>query len=498
MPKLMLILADQLYSEIPFENNGEVDFVMLESFELCNRLPYHKYKLTFILTCLRQYKNHLKNNYSNSKIHYFDLDQKQEFPEVLKKLSSDYDTVCHFEIDDKPFASKIDSILQGLDLKIETLPSPKFLLSNSDQKDYYQNHKPKRTLMNDFYIYQRKRLNILVTKDNLPVAGQWSFDEQNRKKLPKTIQPSNPNQSYSSPEYIEVCNSINKFFPDNVGNLPETSWLPTNHVQAKQWLGEFLQTRLALFGDYEDALTNRSEIVFHSALSPLLNNGLITPDQILKELEYYLQSKHSFSIFEPNTNEQLPELINSIEGFIRQIIGWREWIKMMYDNEYNEDLNGYNFFAAKNPLPSYFWKLETNDAELNDNYPLGQVLDKINDYSWSHHIERLMVLSNWMLLNEYDPVECLDWFKCMFVDAYDWVMVPNVIGMGLFADGGIFATKPYVAGGNYLKKMSDYPDSKIWEKIWTDKFWQFLLKHQEYFKTNPRMNMLIQGRLNKM
>jgi deoxyribodipyrimidine photolyase-related protein len=296
-----------------------------------------------------------------------------------------------------------------------------------------------------------------------------------------------------------VSHIITHQFTTNPGKLSNASWLPTTHAESIDWLREFLKERFVLFGDYEDALTDRSNIVFHSAISPMLNNGLLTPKQVLAELENYLNEEYGFSIFDYdlNKNQHSPSFLNSIEGFVRQLIGWREWIRIMYLKEYEIKLSSYNFFKATNPLPPYFWDLNPDDPAIKDNIPLQNVLTKIDSYGWSHHIERLMVLSNWMLLNEYDPIECLDWFKAMYVDAYDWVMVPNVLGMGLFADGGIFATKPYVAGGNYLKKMSDYPDSKKWESIWTDKFWNFLIKHQEYFKTNPRMNMLIQTKLKK-
>jgi deoxyribodipyrimidine photolyase-related protein len=160
----------------------------------------------------------------------------------------------------------------------------------------------------------------------------------------------------------------------------------------------------------------------------------------------------------------------------------------------------YNFFDNRTKLPAYFW--DRGELEkIKFNIPLYNALSNVFDYGYCHHIDRLMVIANWMTLSEYDPMECYNWFMAMFIDSYNWVMVANVMGMGLYADGGIFATKPYVAGGNYLKKMSDYPSGKgesDWEKLWTDKFWYFVLKHEKVFLSNPRMNMLIQAKKNKM
>jgi deoxyribodipyrimidine photolyase-related protein len=237
-------------------------------------------------------------------------------------------------------------------------------------------------------------------------------------------------------------------------------------------------------------------------LSVYMNNGLLTPRQVLQALDDFMRGKFGWGIFNKVYSEISGEEIqkvnlNSIEGFIRQIIGWREWMKGLYDNIYAQDLRQYNFWNNNKSLPDYFYSKSGFDELATSNFPLWQSLQNLYDYSYNHHIERLMIFSNWFMLNEYDPQQCFDWFMEMYIDAYDWVMVGNVIGMGLYADGGIFATKPYICGGNYIKKMSDYPDSKIWDPIWTDLFWQFLLKHKDFFATNPRLNMLIVARLKR-
>jgi deoxyribodipyrimidine photolyase-related protein len=190
-----------------------------------------------------------------------------------------------------------------------------------------------------------------------------------------------------------------------------------------------------------------------------------------------------------------------VEGCVQQLIGWREWIKIMYEFKYDQNFSDLNFFQAQNPLPEYFYypdiihqetlghapiqtpKLLQKDSDgLKSNFPLHQTLLKIHRLALAHHIEQLMILDNWMTLNAYHPKQCYDWFLSQFVDAQEWFMVPNVYGLGLFADGGIYATKPYISGGNYLKKMSDFPADE-WEKIWTDKFWGFIAEHQDFFET---------------
>jgi deoxyribodipyrimidine photolyase-related protein len=320
-----------------------------------------------------------------------------------------------------------------------------------------------------------------LDQDGNSSFGKWSLDEENRKKLPKTELVDDRLKVYNSPHEADVKKAIEVHFADNPCSAGAL-YFPINHSQAWALLEDFGQKYFAKFGDYEDALSARDPFLFHSTISPLLNNGLLTPQEVI---EWTMKQNHI-----PN---------NSREGFIRQVIGWREWVNCLYWHVYDEDITKYNFFDNHTPLPSYFW----DQAELEKikyNTPLYNALTSVFEYGYCHHIERLMVLANWMTLNEYDPMECYKWFMTMFIDSYEWVMVANVFGMGLYADGGIFATKPYVAGGNYLKKMSDYASGKgnqDWEKIWTDKFWYFVLKHEKVFSSNPRMAMLISSRKKK-
>jgi deoxyribodipyrimidine photolyase-related protein len=482
MPSAALILGDQLFenSNLLSSINKEQDVVlMVESKELCARKMYHKQKLSYVLTCMRHYHDALvKQGFD---VHYTKLSADTSIQSELKKISATHRQIHLYEPTEKLFCASLNSFIHTHFDSVTWHENPQFLLTKREFAEYISGVKTKQKRMAQFYTWHRKKTHILMEKDGKPVGYEYSFDDLNRKKLPKTIQVPHQQISFDSDHFSDVCSDIEKYFPSNSGILPATSWLPVTHNQSIDHLHTFFETRLSFFGDYEDAMTTRTPFVFHSVISPMLNNGLLTPQTVIDELLTYLQ----------NHPELVKNHLNSVEGFIRQIIGWREWIKGMYDTQYQEDTSQYNFFHHTKPLPAYFWDEKLLDTgEIAQNIPLKNTLKTVFQYAYCHHIERLMVLGNWMVLQEYDPHECFEWFSCMFVDAYEWVMVPNVYGMGLFADGGIFASKPYIAGGNYIKKMSDYPKGD-WEKVWTDAFWRFLLNHEDFFATQPRLAMLI-------
>lgn len=542
MSTLTIVLADQLFTEHPAldkEVRGESDFVMIESLYEANRKKYHKFKLAFIFSTMREYADYLDSK--DQKVLYFKLGEEQKilekqktkhknqtqnaFKVILTNLikNKGYSKIQITEISDKFFRKMIIEICDSLDVDLEVLYSPMFLYTKAKFNDYLDRKSTKSLIMANFYTSIRQDLGILVDQDNKPIGGKWSFDYENRQKLPKSVEVPKRSIEYQSKHYKDVCETINELFADNPGELLTKSHFGLNHKHAQQALDYFLKSCLENFGTYEDALTTRSEMVFHSALSPYLNCGLLTPRQVLLELAQHLESKYDCSLFKNNqmlesfedsnrgqsknsslkTKHPKLEFLNSVEGFVRQIIGWREWIKGMYDTQYEEDLSQYNFWKNTKDLPEYFyWPTKALDSkdksnetqEFKNNKPLQLALLKTEKLAYNQHTERLMVLANWCQLSEYDPIQVFNWFSEMYVDSAEWVMVPNVLGMGIFADGGIFATKPYVAGGNYIKKMSDYSNSKIWEPIWTDKFWNFLMKHEDYFESNPRLNMLIKSK----
>jgi deoxyribodipyrimidine photolyase-related protein len=272
----------------------------------------------------------------------------------------------------------------------------------------------------------------------------------------------------------EAKKYVNKFFMNNPGSLDHFSY-PINSTDAQKVLDDFLIYRMSNFGAYEDAILKNESILFHSILTPALNIGLLTPTQILQRtLE--LHEQHNFPL-------------NSLEGFIRQIIGWREFMRLMYDQK-GVFLRTNNHFKYSRKIPASFYTGTTGII------PIDQTIKKVLATGYCHHIERLMVLSNFMLLCEFDPEEVYRWFMELFIDAYDWVMVPNVYGMGQYADGGLMTTKPYVSGSSYILKMSDYAKGD-WCELWDALYWRFIYIHRESFAKNIRMSMMV-SLVNKM
>jgi deoxyribodipyrimidine photolyase-related protein len=271
-------------------------------------------------------------------------------------------------------------------------------------------------------------------------------------------------------EFIEEAeNYVQKNYANNYGAVNKNHLFAINFIDTEKWLEEFLQDRFEKFGIYEDAIVVKETVLHHSVLSPMLNIGLIAPQQII-------ESAIAFS----NKNN-IP--LNSLEGFIRQIMGWREFIRIVYEREGSKQRTT-NYWKFNRKIPASFWNGATGIA------PIDITIKKILETGYCHHIERLMVLGNFMLLCEFDPDEVYKWFMEMFIDAYDWVMVPNVYGMTQFADGGLMTTKPYISGSNYLMKMSDYEKGE-WQPIWDGLFWRFMHEHRTFFLSNPRIGILV-------
>jgi deoxyribodipyrimidine photolyase-related protein len=320
--------------------------------------------------------------------------------------------------------------------------------------------------MANFYKTQRIKYNLLIDDDNKPVGGKWSFDSENRKKLPKNIEIPENIIFKETFHTKELKNEVNQKFTENPGDTGDF-WLGTTRKNALESLDHFIKFKLNLFGDYEDAVDQRNNILFHSALSPYINLGLITPSEILLKLK---------SISKETS-------INSLEGYIRQVVGWREFIRGIYQN-YSEELESKNFFNNKRKMKESWYTGNTGIPPLD--YSIKNALK----YGWSHHIERLMILSNIMNLSGINPKEVYRWFMEMFVDSSEWVMTPNVYGMGLFSDGGIFATKPYICGSAYFLKMMDFKKGD-WCHTMDGLYWNFINKNRNFFLKNPRLSMMV-------
>ncbi|MGF1506624.1 MAG: cryptochrome/photolyase family protein, partial [Anaerolineae bacterium] len=337
----------------------------------------------------------------------------------------------------------------------------------------------KRYVMEYFYRDMRRHFNILVDEGGEPAGGAWNYDEQNRKSLPEAVEL--PGVSAFAPDAItrDVMEQV-AALGHTTGSVEGFAYAVT-HTGAQQALATFLDERFRQFGPYEDAMTTRGAFLFHSVLSPYLNVGLLTPLQVVDAaLDAYQDGSAP---------------LNSVEGFVRQIIGWREFIYWQYWRQM-PDLPYKNDWGATRPMPQMFW-----DAQTDMNC-IRHVAERARAHAYTHHIERLMVVTNFCTLAGIKPQAVLEWFMAFYIDAYDWVMQPNVIGMGLNADGGITATKPYISSANYINKMSDYCDGCRFARSkrhgenacpFNFLYWNFLLKHEDRLKSNPRFGPAVYG-----
>jgi deoxyribodipyrimidine photolyase-related protein len=350
-------------------------------------------------------------------------------------------------------------------IKIIELESPGFLSPKNWLSSVFKNSK--NYSQTRFYIAQRKRLNILIGDGGKPNGGKWSFDSENRKKIPKGFPI--PKLSFPRPnKYLKEARLyVEKHFADNPG-ITDDFIYPITHDDAEKWLQNFFKNRFSHFGEYEDAMVRDEPFLFHSLLTPMLNIGLLTPGQVLER---------TFSFVE---NVSIP--MNSLEGFVRQIIGWREFMRAIYSLE-GERERSTNFWNHKRKVPSTLYTGMTGVE------PVDIIIRRLNTHAYAHHIERLMIFGNFMVLCEIDPDEVYKWFMELFIDAYDWVMVPNVYGMSQYADGGLITTKPYISSSNYIRKMSDFPKG-AWCDVWDGLYWRFIHKHRDFFQKNPRMSVM--------
>ncbi|HYO39883.1 MAG TPA: cryptochrome/photolyase family protein [Nocardioidaceae bacterium] len=351
-------------------------------------------------------------------------------------------------------------------VELTVLETPAFLTTHEQIRSMFDGVRQPR--MQHFYEKQRRRLDLLMDGDR-PAGGRWSFDTENRKKLPKDVEV--PELSWPEPtrHVEEALTWVREEFPDNPGDLDAFVW-PTTHEQAEAWLDQFLTERFASFGPYEDAIAADEPWLFHSAISPAMNVGLLDPRMVVDRAVRHAEEH----------DVDLP----SVEGFVRQVIGWREYMRATYV-VHGRGMRTRNLLGLTRELDESWWQGTTG---LD---PVDTVIRRVNQHGWCHHIERLMVLGNAMLLCRIDPDEVYEFFMVMFIDAYDWVMVPNVYAMSQFATGELITTKPYVSGSNYLRKMSDFSPGD-WTAAWDALYWQFVADHRDGFAANPRSRFAVQ------
>ncbi|PQJ72919.1 cryptochrome/photolyase family protein [Polaribacter butkevichii] len=467
MKAVNIIFPHQLFETSPLLENG-LPVYLVEEYLFFKQYNFHQQKIAFHRATMKQYETFL--NAKNIAVHYIaSIESISDTRKLIPFLKSEGITMLHY-ID--PVDNYLEKRLaQGCTtnaIERTVYNSPLFINTKEDLQPFFRKDK-KKYHQTSFYTDQRKKRNILIDADGKPTGGKWTFDAENRKKYPaKKIPPA-----IQFPDvddfYKEALDYVQKNYSENIGQLTENSLYPTNFKASKQWFQQFLEQRFLEFGTYEDAIVAENSILNHSVLTPMLNVGLITPKTIIVQSISFAK-EHNIPI-------------NSLEGFVRQIIGWREFIRGMYESR-GSDERTCNFWNFKKKIPASFYNGTTGI------YPIDQTIKKILQTGYCHHIERLMVLGNFMMLCEFAPDEVYKWFMELFIDSYDWVMVPNVYGMSQFADGGLMATKPYISGSNYLMKMSNYKKGE-WQVIWDGLFWRFMDTHRGFFKQNPRLGMLV-------
>jgi deoxyribodipyrimidine photolyase-related protein len=464
---LLLILGNQLFPLGQVLALKPAAVFMAEDQYLCSHFRYHQQKIVLILAAMRAYADELRA--AGLVVHYTKLDDESKLSinDVLIDClqSYGYSSLLHFEVEGKAAQANLANALKAEVIAWQEIPSPMFLCDRQRFEAFVQGRK--KPQMAAFYKAERTRLNILLTPDGKPIGEQWSFDADNRKKLPKDVLPPKLPEIAHNSHLESVITLVGERFPGHPGKADEFSW-PSTRKGALIWLDDFIEHRLVDFGPYEDAMNTRSDTVFHSVLSPLMNIGLLVPSEVLERVITASQTR------------DIP--LQSLEGFVRQVMGWREFIRGIYQN-FSAVQARSNYWSHTRQLTEHWYVGGTGIVPLDD------TIETTQRKGWCHHIPRLMVVANLMTLCEIDPKAAHRWFMEMYVDSASWVMGPNVYGMGVFSDGGIFATKPYICGSNYLLKMSDYSKGP-WCDVVDGLYWRFIEKNRAFFAKNPRLALM--------
>ncbi len=476
------ILGDQLLAnhpaiELALEEAGadQLQIVLIESWQRAHRLPYQKKKLVLLFSAMRHYAAELEK-----KGHKVDYIKSQRFIDGLREHVKTHHPTKLFVMASSGYHMRHyqeNKLAEQLAIPVKVLPNTQFLLGR-----YNPIPKPqpgKQHVMEYFYRDMRRHFGVLMEEGDEPTGGAWNFDKENRKPLPKNKKPP-ADISFEPDEITQAVMAEVAKMDHGIGQVDGFSYAVTRQ-EAENAFQRFLSDRLIDFGPYEDAMTQRSHTLYHAVISPYLNIGLLDPLACIRAAEEAYRSGRA--------------PINSVEGFVRQILGWREFMVWQYWRQMPDMLDK-NSWNAQRPVPDFFWSGETDMACLR------HVITRAVETGYNHHIERLMVLSNFMMLTAINPREANDWFLSMYIDAYDWVMPPNVIGMGLNADDGLTATKPYIASANYINKMSDFCGGCGYNRKlrhgqdacpFNFLYWNFILEHEDRLRANPRLGRNVLG-----
>lgn len=472
MSRLVLILGDQLSLSLSALKEASKDdlIVMAEVADEASYVPHHPKKIAFTFTAMRKFAAELRD--AGLQVAYCKLDDPNNAGSITDELLRQAELNSATEIlATEPGEWRLISALEDLPVPVTILPDTRFLASHKEFEDWAEGRKQLR--MEYFYREMRRKTGLLMNGDK-PEGDKWNFDHDNRKPASEKLDMSGPPKFEPDETTREVQELVRDRFDGNFGDL-EPFWFATDAEGARQSLAHFIENSLPQFGDYQDAMLTDEPFLFHSILSFYLNAGLLDPMEICRAAEQAYKDGHA--------------PINAVEGFIRQIIGWREYMRGIYFLE-GPDYTTRNALDHGRDLPDFFWGAETKM------HCISQAVRQTREHAYAHHIQRLMVTGNFALLAGIDPHQVHEWYLAVYADAYEWVEAPNVIGMSQFADGGIVGSKPYVSSGAYINRMSNYCKDcsyKVSQKSGDGAcpfnllYWDFLIRHRDRFSENPRM-----------
>ncbi len=480
MSKLRVILGDQLsesISSLQGVNKSQDIILMCEVRDEVTYVKHHKKKIAFIFSAMRHFSEVL--NHQGYRVEYTKLDDpnnsgsiRGEVERAMKRHKMNGIVVTHPS--EYRVLTDVSDWENVFSISVEMRADDRFLASYEDFSSWAENKKQLR--MEYFYREMRNKYNVLMEGEH-PIGGKWNYDKENRKPPKAGLTIPKPYANSIDDITCEVIKLVSKHFSDHFGDL-EPFYFAVTREQALQVLENFIEKRLINFGDYQDAMVEDEPWMYHSHISFYLNCGLLLPLECVRAAEdAYHEGKAP---------------LNSVEGFIRQIMGWREYVRGIYWLKM-PDYAQENYFGAKRNLPNFYWNA---DVKMNC---MRQCIVETKKNAYAHHIQRLMVLGNFALLAGIDPQQVQEWFLIVYADAYEWVELPNVSGMILFADGGYLASKPYAAGGSYINKMSNYCSNcsyKVSKKNGPDAcpfnylYWHFLESNKVKLSSNHRMRMM--------
>jgi deoxyribodipyrimidine photolyase-related protein len=459
--EVSFVFPHQLFNQNPALKRTRPVYLIEEEL-FFGQYAFHKKKLVLHRASMKGYEQQLVKR--GFQVSYIDYQKKGLMLLFLELARAGVNVIHYTDTVDYLLERRIACLAQGNGIRLKCYESPNFLCSADFMREYFTGNKFFQTR---FYIDLRKKFHILMD-GHAPKGGKWTYDSLNRKKLPASLKIPEPYAPAENCFVREAIQYVKEKFPANPGTSDGFTY-PVNHDDAWQSYYHFLKYRFHHYGPYQDALHARQSVLFHSLLSPALNIGLLDPQTIIQESQYYCRH-HNI-------------MLNSEEGFIRQLLGWREFIRGVYIMQGTRQRTT-NYWGHVRHIPSVYYSGNTGID------PLDQVIRRVLQNAYANHIERLMVIGNFMLLCEFHPDEVYQWFMQLFIDAYDWVMVPNVYGMSQYADGGLMATKPYISSSNYILKMSNH-EAGPWTATWDALYWRFIYKHRDLFITHPRMLLVV-------